>query len=577
MDGIVRGGGSARAQRVDDGPFDLGDGFVVGDLVALAVDDVERVDHLIAERSARAGARRAAARVRYRTPTPSGVCRRSRWPPPTRRSRSERAAGRAVQELMDRLHFLSPTSRTMGGVPELSTEMLDKRVKLMPVQPLITTKRLNEVVTHGAVKRLASVPQLTMAYRYFPGANHTRYEHCLGVTETMRLYLSHLIGHGEFLQSLSIEGIETSIIASVVSNLHWFPLSNVFEEIFFQNNIKAGLVSRASVLDHVLSDHNGSRGDFRSCINRYYPRVDFDRVRAVVLGQDLADGEDTFIFSLLNSSLDVRVIDFIRRDAFHLGVTTGFHFTIEELLRYLTVHDSRLAIKRAGVSVAEQVLMLRYWLFQRVYWNLPNRRYVALLRSLIYDIADTDDALTTLRNELIGKNEKEAIELICSKAKALNDDAGDLTRFIVSSEERPFYALYDLSRGERPHLKCVFDKIDTLTTDELIRVEIELGNLLFDEQSQRLFKRVLIDLPREARRRKLGEDIRVISSASEDVSDTLLSFSSIIKGLNESFDGHLRRLRVWVHPEVLAAIDSSGFDREHYRQRLETFLLKRLG
>src|SRR5438045_882613 len=38
------------AERVDDGAFDLGRGARVGHLVASVVDDVERVDHLRAER-----------------------------------------------------------------------------------------------------------------------------------------------------------------------------------------------------------------------------------------------------------------------------------------------------------------------------------------------------------------------------------------------------------------------------------------------------------------------------------------------------------------------------------------------
>jgi hypothetical protein len=59
---------------------------------------------------------------------------------------------------------------------------------------------------------------------------------------------------------------------------------------------------------------------------------------------------------------------------------------------------------------------------------------------------------------------------------------------------------------------------------------------------------VLIDVPRERGARKLGEDIVVVGATME--SRTLSQSSGIVEGINKSFDEHLCRLRVFVHPAM---------------------------
>lgn len=134
----------------------------------------------------------------------------------------------SMSQVVERLEFLQPFHRELAGVPELSPGLTGKRRNLMPVESLSISERVGKIIHHPALLRLGNVPQLTMANQLFPGANHTRYEHSLGVMETIRRYLSALLDQDLFLEHLSIEKIETALISALLCNITRFPLSNIF-------------------------------------------------------------------------------------------------------------------------------------------------------------------------------------------------------------------------------------------------------------------------------------------------------------------------------------------------------------
>jgi hypothetical protein len=117
---------------------------------------------------------------------------------------------------LKRISFLRPIQREIADVPELSSSVKEKARKLIPVAPVTTSRRISKLLRHPSIIRLAKVPQLTTVYQLFPGANHTRYEHSLGVMETVRRYILALIDQSEFLEHLSESKIETAVSSRII-------------------------------------------------------------------------------------------------------------------------------------------------------------------------------------------------------------------------------------------------------------------------------------------------------------------------------------------------------------------------
>src|SRR4051794_32609410 len=83
------------------------------------------------------------------------------------------------------------------------------------------------LVNSDEFQRLRRIRQLGMASLAYPGADHSRYSHSLGVMETARKMLDHL------RQSFTVdpEAEKVCLIACLLHDLGHGPFSHVFERV----------------------------------------------------------------------------------------------------------------------------------------------------------------------------------------------------------------------------------------------------------------------------------------------------------------------------------------------------------
>ncbi len=480
------------------------------------------------------------------------------WVKPLKSTFSQIIAGKSkcveILALLERLEFLQPFHRELAKVPELSAGLTGKRRNLMPVESLSISWRVGKLIHHPALLRLGSVPQITMANQLFPGANHTRYEHSLGVMETVRRYLTALLDQDLFLEHLSVEKIETALICALLHNITRFPLSNIFHEIKSKNREELGRFSRGDLLKDIEKIKNKKGLTIAEVITNNFPAVNYECVKNILLGKKSKfDNEDHFIYSLINSSLDARVVDFVRRDSLHLGIIKGDIFDLDELLRHFTISNHKLALKLTGVSVAEQIISLRYWLFQRVYWNSPNRKFCSMVRSIILELSEKTEFSDEFRKVVLKYNHNRMLKYLLdysskNKIYASLDIAGRLVR----KDQDLYRTLLDLGQQDRSDFVSVCKKIARMNYRQATELENNLekylrGYLGDNHVIDKNIKLIVIDVPFEPGDSKLGDDIVVIKH--DKTPTNLKEFSGIIGGINNSFETHLRRLRVFIHPE----------------------------
>ena len=459
-----------------------------------------------------------------------------------------------IDSIIRRIKFASPNTREVFGVPELSPGMTDKQITLMPVHALISTKRVERLISHPAIQRLSKVPQLTAAYRHFPSANHTRLEHSLGVMEVMRRYLVSVINEKYAISHLSQMHIETALIAALLSNIHQFAFTNVLNEISITNNWKPYL-GKEVILEKILNQRDNGDLSLRDKILELFPNVDIDVLRRIIVGETIDDGE-RLIFSMLNSSIDARVVDYIARDSYHLGIG-GYRAPDDEIFQFLTLNDGRIALNVRGISAAEQIIAQRYWLFNRFYWNRPNRRYVSLLRTLILKLGEDANFVQTMFDTYSGLDHEEALQRLEKQAISCADKRiASLAPFVRESKDYQFKIRYDFNLTEKSSLGPVFSAIDEMSNDDRIALDKRVGDELFGKNDD-LYS-VMIDLPKERGAKKSGDDVRVVFKKGQSSDVTLLKASTIVKGIKESYDDQLRHLRVSVHPKIELSEEQKG-------------------
>lgn len=488
---------------------------------------------------------------------------------------------KTIEDVAEQVEYCLPVHRERGGVPELEPSAVVARKRMMPIEALALTKRVDDLVRHPAIMRLQGVPQLTVVISASPGGTHTRYEHALGVMENIRRMLSTLIDEPSFLGVLSKNSIETGLVAGLLYNASRFPFSNVIHELNKrlppgENKIFASF-GRANLFNEIFGDKFTSyKGlTLEELINKDFPAIDICKLKRILVAgstADLAETDETILYALLNSSLDARVIDFVRRDSLHLGLSSGDSFEIDDLLPHLIISPgvvgesvSRVSLKTSGITVAEQIILMRYWLFQRVYWNQPNRSYNAVLRRALLDLRECDDFESTLRKQALLVNEREMLMFFhaFAKQKKLHSTIR-LLDLVVNHEKILYREVYDRNlrlcdadpiKQDKHVIEALISK--TMSYQTMHKFENQLSASLATKLNIHEIDGaplVLLDVPFEPGNVKLGSDIFVQIQASSNPFvmnfRTLEKISPVIDGVNKNFINDLQRLRIFIRPDL---------------------------
>ena len=222
-----------------------------------------------------------------------------------------------------------------------------------------------------AVQRLRHVKQLGTVQLVYPSANHTRFEHSLGVYHLASRALEHLEIGGK--QADRIEA------AAMLHDVGHGPFSHNLESLTHRRTGKyhddvAELLATGEV-GEVLREH-----DLRP-----------DRIAGLVAGEGKYG-------QLVSGELDVDRMDYLVRDAYHTGVPYGTIDT-ERFVRELTfvepnsasdINDGpTLVLDEGNVQTAESLLLARALMNPVVYTHHVARISKAMLRRAARELLDT--------------------------------------------------------------------------------------------------------------------------------------------------------------------------------------------
>ncbi len=202
------------------------------------------------------------------------------------------------------------------------------------------------------VQRLRRINQLGTVRMVYPSANHTRFEHSLGVYYLADRALDHL----------SIEGQQAERVraAALLHDIGHSPYSHNIESVIHRETGKYHdevheLIGTGAVAQ-TLTDSG----------------LNPDRVADLIAG----DGE---LGQLVSGELDVDRMDYLVRDAHHTGVPYGTIDT-ERLTRELSFVDGTLVLDEGNVQTAESLLLARALMNPTVYRHHVARIAKAMLR-----------------------------------------------------------------------------------------------------------------------------------------------------------------------------------------------------
>ncbi|WP_336822859.1 HD domain-containing protein [Sporosarcina sp. USHLN248] len=244
-------------------------------------------------------------------------------------------------------------------------KLFEEKVFKDPVHRYIHVrdKVIWDVIGTREFQRLRRIRQLGTTYLVFHGAEHSRFQHSLGVYEIVRRIIDDgFSGREEWNDEERL----LTLCAALLHDLGHGPFSHAFEKVF--------------ALDHEKYTQAILTGptEVNAVLRRVSP--DFPQKVADVIGKTYPD---KLVVSLISSQIDADRMDYLQRDAYYTGVSYG-HFDMERILRVMRPAEEQVVIKFSGMHAVEDYIMSRYQMYWQVYFHPVSRSAEVILIKILH-------------------------------------------------------------------------------------------------------------------------------------------------------------------------------------------------
>jgi HD superfamily phosphohydrolase len=355
-----------------------------------------------------------------------------------------------------------------------------------------------DIIDSAWVQRLRRIHQLQSAWWVFPSAEHSRFQHSIGVMHLAGDFARHLYGfftdavedQGENLPSES-KFVETARLAGLLHDVGHGPFGHFFDNSYLRpvwetNHEVLGQKIILEELKPMIERIKRSPvGEFRS-----QEKLDAEDIAYIIKKPDAADTSTKpnwllLLRRLFSGLYTADSLDYICRDAYISGVCTDI-VDIQRLLYYSHVQKSTsgeclLALHRNGASALRRFIQTRFYMYDSIY----NHRTIRAIEIEMEQIFRETIALFLSGNPV--DNLQEYLNLdewsLISKARELaNTNSGDLGKHwaaIISRNPTWRMAFEVRVRRENPP-----DFLDLKNHDDRRDKEDKLARAILEEAAK---------------------------------------------------------------------------------------------
>lgn len=254
------------------------------------------------------------------------------------------------------------------------------------------TDEEGKIINLPLFRRLQGIKQLSLIDRVFPGAEHTRFIHSLGVM--------HIADKMAIQLGYENDDRTRKIVrfAGLLHDIGHYPLSHVCEKAYRDYQVKDETISLPDIAnvkkqidgidkpiktefmtpskgahhEAVSADIVRKSGAIRDIIINSCGEDAIEQICAMITGDGESDDIDKVLVQILHSEIDADGIDYMLRDALFSGTSFG-SFEIDMLINHMAVKEvdgeKIVYIRRKGIPAADQYLINKYFSYSQVTFN----------------------------------------------------------------------------------------------------------------------------------------------------------------------------------------------------------------
>ncbi|MEM3752897.1 MAG: HD domain-containing protein [Candidatus Bathyarchaeia archaeon] len=286
------------------------------------------------------------------------------------------------------------------------------------------TESEKTVIDSYPVQRLRRLRQLAGSEYVYPGANHTRFEHSVGV-----MYLAgKVVENPNISRRISGEEAEMVKIAALLHDVGHGPFSHVFEHL---------LIKELGKTHEDITSWVVEKSELADILNKigFEPK----EVSKLAVGK-LHKPKKTFLDQIISSAVDVDKQDFIVRDTHHTGAEYGF-IDIFRIIHALDVLGENLAVDLGALSALESFIIARIESFKSIYFHRVGRAAQIML-AMAMEEANEELGLTDFKTpeEYLAMDDYTVWAALknCKKSSKIIGDL-ERRRMLKCAYEKTFY------------------------------------------------------------------------------------------------------------------------------------------
>jgi len=246
---------------------------------------------------------------------------------------------------------------------------------LIPFEDTSCDRLLLDLIDSEEFQRLRRIKQVGVSELVFPGANHSRFAHSIGVMHMARAFLAKVKRvRGDQHNSKDLDPLV--LAAALIHDVGHGPFSHAFEAITGERHEVRTL--------EIIRDDSTDLGRRLRAFRQDFPE------RLTVFFDEAADDEQLsgaevprFLTQIVSSQFDADRFDSLWRDSIATGTEYG-KFDLRWLIHHLELdtEKGRFYLSRKALAAAEDYVFARYHMYRTVYFHKTTRAAEVMLRLL---------------------------------------------------------------------------------------------------------------------------------------------------------------------------------------------------
>lgn len=423
----------------------------------------------------------------------------------------------------------------------------------------VITDRVRRLIGHRALTRLGGIRQLGLITLVYPGATHSRLEHCLGTYAKVCDYIRALYYNRNdpmFRSIFEAKDYLAILLASLLHDVGYYPLAHDLEDCS---------TWKKSGIRHEEYTKNIINGQLASVIGSDW-NIDSESVVDLIVPKTQSF-RSRILRSIINGPIDADKLDYLLRDGMHLGLPYSNGIDKQWFLRSLTVVYGNhtppgIAVTDKGRVSAESIAFARYAMFSVAYWHHTVRAIKAMIRYAVgrvqgsYKPEEHFAFFNSLNSN--ASHLKEAAGVISSADMQqllwISDRIDEVGKAILDDViSRRLYKRIFVIDSSSPDTEEFHKRFRTADADFVERFRVSLETEIRKRFTnavrnvQRDQPTVLVDIPKM-------DPLPALYYRTEQ-GENLLSASSVVwRDLGEGFSQSIGKVRIFAHPDCAKAL-----------------------